>query len=87
VAAELGFDVREASTGGCSDANTIAALGVPTLDGLGPVGGDDHSDREWIDLASVPARAALLAGLIARGPAAVRDDTRTERPKAPSGDG
>ncbi len=72
IAAELGFHLRDASTGGCSDANTIAALGVPTLDGLGPVGGDDHSDREWIELPTVPQRVALLAGLIARGPEAVR---------------
>lgn len=66
IAEELGFVLRDASTGGCSDANTIAALGVPTLDGLGPVGGDDHSEREWIELATVPERTALLAGLIAR---------------------
>lgn len=72
LAAELGFDLRDASTGGCSDANTIAALGVPTLDGLGPVGGDDHSEREWIELTTVPDRAALLAGLIARAPETVR---------------
>lgn len=72
LAAELGFDLRDASTGGCSDANTLAALAVPTLDGLGPVGGDDHSEREWIDLATIPERTALLAGLIARGPEAVR---------------
>lgn len=72
LAAELGLGLRDASTGGCSDANTIAAVGVPTLDGLGPVGGDDHSEREWIDLATIPERAALLAGLIARGPEAVR---------------
>lgn len=72
IAAELGFDLRDASTGGCSDANTIAALGVPALDGLGPVGGDDHSEREWIELTTVPERAALLAGLIARALEAVR---------------
>jgi glutamate carboxypeptidase len=66
VAGELGFRLEEAATGGASDANSISALGVPTLDGLGPIGGDDHSDREWIDLDSVPARTALLAGLIAR---------------------
>ncbi len=72
LAAELGFELRAASTGGCSDANTIAALGVPTLDGLGPVGGDDHSEREWIELATIPERTALLAGLIARGPEALR---------------
>ena len=54
------------ATGGASDANTTAAAGVPTLDGLGPVGGDDHSPAEWLDLTSVVPRTALLAGLIAR---------------------
>jgi glutamate carboxypeptidase len=40
-------------------------MGVPVLDGLGPVGGDDHSASEWLDLPSVPPRIALLASLIA----------------------
>jgi glutamate carboxypeptidase len=66
IAAEIGFETHEASTGGASDANTTAALGVPTLDGLGPVGGDDHSAEEWLDLASVAPRISLLAGLIVR---------------------
>jgi glutamate carboxypeptidase len=66
IAAELGFPLRDAATGGASDANTCAALGVPTLDGLGPVGGDDHSVDEWLDLSSVAPRTALLAGLIGR---------------------
>jgi glutamate carboxypeptidase len=66
IAAELGFQLRDAATGGASDANTTAALGVPTIDGLGPVGGDDHSVDEWLDLSSVVPRTALLAGLIGR---------------------
>jgi glutamate carboxypeptidase len=66
IAADLGFELRDAATGGASDANTTAALGLPTLDGLGPVGGDDHSADEWLDLASVVPRTALLAGLIGR---------------------
>jgi glutamate carboxypeptidase len=66
IAAELGFELRDASTGGASDANPIAGMGVPVLDGLGPIGGDDHSASEWVDLASVPPRTALLASLIAR---------------------
>ncbi len=66
IAAELGFPLEEAATGGASDANAISGLGVPTLDGLGPIGGDDHSDREWIDRDSIGPRSALLAGLIAR---------------------
>lgn len=66
IAGELGFALRDAATGGASDANTTAALGIPTLDGLGPVGGDDHSEDEWLDLASVGPRTTLLAALIAR---------------------
>jgi glutamate carboxypeptidase len=66
LAAELGFELRDAATGGASDANTTAALGLPTLDGLGPIGGDDHSVDEWLDLASVGPRTTLLAGLIDR---------------------
>lgn len=66
VAADLGFELRDTATGGASDANTTAAAGVPTLDGLGPVGGDDHGPREWIDLSSVVPRIALLAGLVSK---------------------
>jgi glutamate carboxypeptidase len=71
VAAELGIGLGDEATGGASDANEIASIDVPVLDGLGPVGGDDHSDREWIDLHSLPVRIALLAGILARvGPRA-----------------
>ena len=66
LAGELGFELRDAATGGASDANTTAAVGVPTLDGLGPIGGDDHSVDEWLDLGSVAPRTTLLAGLIDR---------------------
>ena len=62
IAAELGFELHDAATGGASDANTTSALGLPTLDGLGPIGGDDHSVDEWLDLTSVVPRTALLAG-------------------------
>jgi glutamate carboxypeptidase len=66
VAGELGFDVEDQATGGASDANTTSAMGVPTLDGLGPIGGDAHGEAEWLDLSSVVPRVTLLAGLIAR---------------------
>ena len=66
VAAELGFEVRDAATGGASDANTTSAAGTPTLDGLGPVGGDDHAPGEWLDLSSVVPRVSLLAGIVTR---------------------
>jgi len=61
----LGFDVAAASTGGTSDGNFTAALGIPTLDGLGPVGGLDHGPLEYIELDSIVPRTALLSGLIA----------------------
>ncbi|MEE1769078.1 M20/M25/M40 family metallo-hydrolase [Streptomyces sp. JV185] len=61
---ELGLDLGAAATGGVGDANTIAGAGVPTLDGLGPVGGGDHSSQEWLDVTTVPHRVALLAALI-----------------------
>ncbi|MGO8949977.1 MAG: M20 family metallopeptidase [Ktedonobacterales bacterium] len=65
VASELGFRVVAAATGGTSDGNFTAAMGIPTLDGLGPVGGLDHSPQEYVDIASIIPRTALLAGLIA----------------------
>lgn len=52
------------STGGMSDGCWTAAAGVPTIDGIGPEGADDHSPDEYIDLASVPARAGALASAI-----------------------
>lgn len=64
IAALLGFELADAATGGASDANTTAGLGVPTLDGLGPIGGDDHSPSEYVELASIVPRTTLLAALI-----------------------
>ena len=66
AASELGFQLRDAATGGASDANTTSAAGTPTIDGLGPIGGDDHAPAEWLDLTSVVPRVTLLAGIIAR---------------------
>src|SRR3989337_1672769 len=64
VAGRLGFAVRDAQTGGASDANTTSGLGVPTLDGLGPVGGDDHAPGEYLELDSIVPRVTLLAALL-----------------------
>lgn len=64
LAGRLGFELRDAATGGASDANTTAGMGVPTIDGLGPVGGSDHSPAEYLDLASVVRRVTLLAALL-----------------------
>lgn len=64
LASDLGFEVRDAATGGASDANTTAGLGVPSLDGLGPIGGMDHSPEEWLDLTSIVPRTALFTALL-----------------------
>jgi glutamate carboxypeptidase len=64
VAAEFGRDLREGSTGGGSDGNFTAALGIPTLDGLGAVGDGAHAAHEHVLITELPWRAALLAGLI-----------------------
>jgi len=66
IAAELGFPLDAVSTGGASDASLVAGAGIPVLDGLGPIGGDDHSPREWIAVSSIVPRVTLLAALIAR---------------------
>jgi glutamate carboxypeptidase len=65
IARALDFDVRAVGTGGMSDGNITAACGVPTLDGLGPIGGLDHSPLEYVEISSIAPRTALLAGLIA----------------------
>lgn len=66
VAAELGFDLPEGGTGGASDGNFTGALGVPTLDGLGAIGAGAHALEEYVEISSLPQRAALVAGLLAR---------------------
>ena len=63
---ELGLDLAESATGGGSDGNFTAALGIPTLDGLGAAGEGAHSPGEYIRLDTWPLRAALLALLFAR---------------------
>jgi glutamate carboxypeptidase len=65
LAAELGFELDEAATGGGSDGNFTAALGVPTLDGLGAVGEGAHAAHESVVIEHLVPRTALLAALIA----------------------
>jgi glutamate carboxypeptidase len=66
VASSLGRQLQEGATGGGSDGNFTAALGVPTLDGLGPIGDGAHAAHEHVDVTALPWRAALVAGLLAR---------------------
>jgi len=65
LAADLGFQLDEASTGGGSDGNFTAALGIPTLDGLGSVGEGAHAAHESILIHHLVPRTALLAALLA----------------------
>jgi glutamate carboxypeptidase len=64
IANLLGFSLNHVLTGGASDASYATKYGVPALDGLGPIGGRDHSPDEYLILSSVAPRVALLAGLI-----------------------
>lgn len=62
--ASIGLDVQEGSTGGASDGNFTAALGVPTLDGLGAVGDGAHARHEHVEIAPLTDRAALAAAIL-----------------------
>lgn len=65
LAADLGFELDEASTGGGSDGNFTAALGVPTLDGMGAVGEGAHAAHEHVVIEHLVPRTALLAAMLA----------------------
>jgi glutamate carboxypeptidase len=65
IASAMGVELAEGSTGGGSDGNFTAAMGVPTLDGLGAEGEGAHAAHEHVLTESLPRRAALLAGLLA----------------------
>jgi glutamate carboxypeptidase len=65
LAAELGFALDEAATGGASDGNFTSALGLPTLDGMGAVGEGAHARHESILVEHLAPRTALLAGMMA----------------------
>ena len=64
IALTIGLPIEESSTGGGSDGNFTSALGVPTLDGLGAVGEGAHAPHESVVIEELPARTALLAGMI-----------------------
>jgi glutamate carboxypeptidase len=64
LAAQMGLEITEAGSGGGSDGNFTAALGVPTLDGLGAVGDGAHALHEHVEIPSLPERAALLASML-----------------------
>jgi glutamate carboxypeptidase len=58
-----GAEAIEEAAGGVSDGSWTSHVGVPTVDGLGPVGGEDHTEREWIELGSVAPRVAAIVAL------------------------
>jgi glutamate carboxypeptidase len=64
IAAKIGIHLTEGGTGGGSDANFVAPLGIPVLDGLGLVGANMHSEEEYVLIDSLAPRAALLAALL-----------------------
>jgi glutamate carboxypeptidase len=64
IGAGIGLELTEGGTGGGSDANFVAPLGVPVLDGLGAVGAGAHTEQEYIRTESLPERTALLAALL-----------------------
>jgi glutamate carboxypeptidase len=64
IAARAGLELKASGTGGASDGNFVAALGIPVLDGLGPAGGEYHSEREFILTNSLVERARLVYALI-----------------------
>ncbi|KYG31913.1 M20 family metallopeptidase [Alkalihalobacillus trypoxylicola] len=66
VGKEIGIEIKDTKTGGGSDASFTAALGIPTIDGLGPVGGNAHSEKEYLDIPSLLERTRLLSKLIMR---------------------
>ena len=65
LAQQVDPEITGAAVGGGSDGNFTAALGVPTLDGLGAVGGGAHADHEFVVVDTMPARAGLVAGIVA----------------------
>jgi glutamate carboxypeptidase len=64
IAAQIGMDLNAGGTGGASDANFVAPLGIPVLDGLGAIGEGYHSEREYIFANSLEERTKLVAALL-----------------------
>jgi glutamate carboxypeptidase len=65
IGAAVGHRFGETGAGGVSDGSWTAANGIPTLDGLGPVGGEDHTPLEYVEVESFAPRCGVVAGLVA----------------------
>ncbi len=74
LGADIGHAFGDALTGGVSDGSWTAHHGIPTLDGLGPVGGLDHGPNEYIETATIATRCGIVAGLVAALDAGLLDD-------------
>jgi glutamate carboxypeptidase len=61
----LGLEMKLIATGGCSDGNYTAALGIPTIDAMGPQGGDAHNSNEYVELNSVTPNIHLICQILA----------------------
>lgn len=66
VGDEIGIEIEDTSTGGGSDASFTSSLGIATIDGLGPIGGNAHSDKEYLEIPSLVERTHLLATIMKR---------------------
>ncbi|MBF8983886.1 M20 family metallopeptidase [Lutibacter sp. B2] len=66
IGENMGVCIGETFAGGVSDANFTSCLGIPTIDGLGPVGGGCHSEREYLDMTSIIPRTGLVVELLSR---------------------
>lgn len=66
VGNELNIEIKDVATGGSSDASFTSAQGIATIDGLGPIGGHAHTEHEYMEVASLVERTALLANVILR---------------------
>ena len=64
MASRIGIDLKASGTGGASDANFVAPLGIPVVDGMGPAGGEYHSEREYINRESLFERTRLLTAIL-----------------------
>jgi glutamate carboxypeptidase len=64
IAAQIGMDLTAGGTGGASDGNFVAPLGIPVLDGMGAVGEGYHSEREYIFTESMEQKVRLIASLM-----------------------
>jgi glutamate carboxypeptidase len=81
----VGVEVAHTATGGVGDANLTAALGIPTLDGLGPIGGNDHSPAEFLDIASIAPRVALAGTLLSMLASDLPEDRAPHQQQRPQG--